>query len=111
MEILSLSGNVCTDKKAAAINWIEGRGKSVVCEALVPANIVQSVLKTTTHALVDLNISKNMVGSAMAGSIGKFSSYEPDILSDCFSKVDLTRTLQILLRLYILQLDRMQPKT
>ncbi|ERL83425.1 hypothetical protein D910_00399 [Dendroctonus ponderosae] len=70
MEILSLSGNVCTDKKAAAINWIEGRGKSVVCEALVPANIVQSVLKTTTHALIDLNISKNMVGSAMAGSIG-----------------------------------------
>ncbi|ENN77771.1 hypothetical protein YQE_05743, partial [Dendroctonus ponderosae] len=81
MEILSLSGNVCTDKKAAAINWIEGRGKSVVCEALVPANIVQSVLKTTTHALIDLNISKNMVGSAMAGSIGKLSSYQADILT------------------------------
>ncbi|XP_048522173.1 3-hydroxy-3-methylglutaryl-coenzyme A reductase [Dendroctonus ponderosae] len=81
MEILSLSGNVCTDKKAAAINWIEGRGKSVVCEALVPANIVQSVLKTTTHALIDLNISKNMVGSAMAGSIGGFNAHAANIVT------------------------------
>ena len=33
MEIISVSGNMCTDKKAAAINWIDGRGKSVVAEA------------------------------------------------------------------------------
>jgi hydroxymethylglutaryl-CoA reductase (NADPH) len=43
MEILSLSGNYCTDKKATAINWIEGRGKSVVCEAIVPGHIVTKV--------------------------------------------------------------------
>ena len=43
MEVLSLSGNVCTDKKSAAINWIEGRGKSVVCEAIVPGHVVQKV--------------------------------------------------------------------
>ena len=43
MEVLSLSGNVCTDKKAAAINWIEGRGKSVVCEAIIPGHVVQKV--------------------------------------------------------------------
>ena len=43
MEIMSLSGNYCTDKKVAAINWIEGRGKSVVCEATVPAHIVKQV--------------------------------------------------------------------
>ena len=41
--MLSLSGNVCTDKKATAINWIEGRGKSVVCEAIIPGHIVQKV--------------------------------------------------------------------
>ena len=38
-------GNLCTDKKPAAINWLEGRGKSVVAEAIVPAHIVKSVLK------------------------------------------------------------------
>ncbi|KAL1514030.1 hypothetical protein ABEB36_003357 [Hypothenemus hampei] len=81
MEIISLSGNVCTDKKSSAINWIEGRGKSVVCEAIVPANIVQTVLKTSTHSLVDLNISKNMVGSAMAGSIGGFNAHAANIVT------------------------------
>ena len=66
-----LSGNLCTDKKPAAINWVEGRGKSVVAEAVVPAHVVKSVLKTSTSALVDLNISKNLVGSSMAASIGE----------------------------------------
>lgn len=28
--LVALSGNVCTDKKASAQNWVEGRGKSVV---------------------------------------------------------------------------------
>lgn len=70
MEVMSLSGNVCTDKKSAAINWVEGRGKSVVCECVIRAEVVSSLLKTTTKAMVDLNISKNMIGSAIAGSIG-----------------------------------------
>lgn len=43
MEVISLSGNFCTDKKPAAINWIEGRGKSVVCEATIPAQTVKQV--------------------------------------------------------------------
>lgn len=81
MEILSLSGNFCTDKKPAAVNWIEGRGKSVVCEAIVPAEIVTTVLKTSTHALVDVNISKNMIGSAVAGSIGGFNAHAANIVT------------------------------
>lgn len=28
--LVALSGNICTDKKSSARNWIEGRGKSVV---------------------------------------------------------------------------------
>ena len=43
MEIISLSGNYCTDKKATAMNWLEGRGKSVVCEAIIPGHIVMKV--------------------------------------------------------------------
>uniref|UniRef100_A0A8C0A992 3-hydroxy-3-methylglutaryl-coenzyme A reductase n=1 Tax=Bos mutus grunniens TaxID=30521 RepID=A0A8C0A992_BOSMU len=70
MQILAVSGNYCTDKKPAAINWIEGRGKSVVCEAVIPAKVVREVLKTTTEAMIEVNINKNLVGSAMAGSIG-----------------------------------------
>lgn len=45
--LISISGNMCSDKKPAAINWIEGRGKSVVCEAIIKKEIVSSVLKTS----------------------------------------------------------------
>lgn len=84
MEILSLSGNFCTDKKPAAVNWIEGRGKSVVCEAIVPADIVTNVLKTSVHALVDVNISKNLIGSAVAGSVGGFNAHAANIVTAIF---------------------------
>ncbi|KOC68238.1 3-hydroxy-3-methylglutaryl-coenzyme A reductase [Habropoda laboriosa] len=84
MEILSLSGNFCTDKKPAAVNWIHGRGKSVVCEAVVPADIVTNVLKTSVHALVDVNISKNMIGSAVAGSVGGFNAHAANIVTAIF---------------------------
>ena len=84
MQIVSLSGNLCTDKKPAAINWIEGRGKSVVCEAIVPAYIVETTLKTTTSALCDLNIAKNLTGSALAGSIGGFNAHAANIVTAIF---------------------------
>uniref|UniRef100_A0AAX7UWA4 3-hydroxy-3-methylglutaryl-coenzyme A reductase n=1 Tax=Astatotilapia calliptera TaxID=8154 RepID=A0AAX7UWA4_ASTCA len=81
VEVLSLSGNFCTDKKPAAINWILGRGKSAVCEATIPAKVVREVLKSSTAALVDLNINKNLVGSAMAGSIGGFNAHAANIVA------------------------------
>ncbi|XP_044030431.1 3-hydroxy-3-methylglutaryl-coenzyme A reductase-like [Siniperca chuatsi] len=81
MEVLSVSGNYCTDKKSAAINWIMGRGKSAVCEATIPADVVREVLKSSTAALVELNINKNLVGSAMAGSIGGFNAHAANIVA------------------------------
>ncbi|KAG1813099.1 hypothetical protein EV424DRAFT_1417143 [Suillus variegatus] len=78
------SGNYCTDKKPAAINWIEGRGKSVVAEAVIPGKVVKSVLKTTVEALCNLNTKKNLVGSAMAGSIGGFNAHAANILTAVF---------------------------
>ncbi|KAL4080031.1 hydroxymethylglutaryl-coenzyme A reductase-domain-containing protein [Scleroderma yunnanense] len=84
MITLALSGNYCTDKKPAAINWIEGRGKSVVAEAVVPGKVVKSVLKTTVEALCNLNTKKNLVGSAMAGSIGGFNAHAANILTAIF---------------------------
>jgi len=84
MVVLALSGNYCTDKKPAAINWIDGRGKSVVAEAVIPGKVVKSVLKTTVEALVNLNIKKNLVGSAMAGSVGGFNAHAANILTAMF---------------------------
>jgi hydroxymethylglutaryl-CoA reductase (NADPH) len=84
MEIISVSGNYCTDKKPAAINWIDGRGKSVVAEAIIPGDVVRKVLKSDVDSLVELNIAKNLVGSAMAGSIGGFNAHAANIVTAIF---------------------------
>ncbi|KAJ8474611.1 hypothetical protein ONZ51_g7113 [Trametes cubensis] len=84
MIVLCLSGNYCTDKKPAAINWIEGRGKSIVAEAVIPGKVVKSVLKTTVESLCNVNTKKNLVGSAMAGSVGGFNAHAANILTAVF---------------------------
>ncbi|ABN67745.2 3-hydroxy-3-methyl-glutaryl coenzyme A reductase (HMG-CoA) [Scheffersomyces stipitis CBS 6054] len=84
MEIISVSGNYCTDKKPAAINWIEGRGKSIVAEARIPSEVVKKVLKSDVDALVELNISKNLIGSAMAGSVGGFNAHAANLVTAVF---------------------------
>jgi len=84
MAIISVSGNFCIDKKPSAINWIDGRGKSVVAEAIIPADVVRSVLKSEVNALVELNVAKNFIGSAMAGSIGGFNAHAANIVTAIF---------------------------
>lgn len=84
MSIISVSGNFCTDKKPAAINWIDGRGKSVVAEAIIPGDVVRKQLKSDVNALVELNVAKNLIGSAMAGSIGGFNAHAANIVTAMF---------------------------
>ena len=68
--MVSVSGNMCSDKKPAAINMIEGRGKIVIAEATIPKEIVSEKLHTTTDAIVETNYRKNLVGSSIAGTLG-----------------------------------------
>ena len=84
MAIISVSGNFCTDKKPAAINWVDGRGKSVVAEAIIPGEVIRKVLKSDVNALVELNTSKNLIGSAMAGSIGGFNAHAANLVAAVF---------------------------
>lgn len=84
MVLVAISGNMCTDKKPSAINWILGRGKSVVVEAVIPEHIVKSVLKTTVHDIIETNKQKNHIGSAMAGSIGGFNAHAANIVTAVF---------------------------
>ncbi|XP_022895182.1 3-hydroxy-3-methylglutaryl-coenzyme A reductase 1-like [Olea europaea var. sylvestris] len=81
MDVIGISGNFCSDKKPAAVNWIEGRGKSVVCEAIITRHVVTKVLKTTVPALVELNMLKNLTGSAVAGALGGFNAHAANIVS------------------------------
>jgi hydroxymethylglutaryl-CoA reductase (NADPH) len=60
VQVLAVSGNYCTDKKPAAINWIEGRGKSAVCEATIPAKVVREVRAALKHWLTHMTPTANI---------------------------------------------------
>lgn len=70
IDVIALSGNFCVDKKASAVNMIEGRGKSVIAEVVIPKEVVEKTLKSTTNAIIEVNYSKNLLGSAISGSFG-----------------------------------------
>lgn len=84
MRVLALSGNFCTDKKSSAVNWVEGRGKTVVAEAVITAHVVEHTLKCSVDALVHLNVTKNLTGSALAGSVGGFNAHAANIVAAVF---------------------------
>ncbi|XP_009376837.2 auxin-responsive protein IAA21-like [Pyrus x bretschneideri] len=75
MDVIGISSNYCSDKKPAAVSWIEGRGKSVVCKAMIKGDVVQKVLKTNVASLCELNMLKNLTGSAMTAALGGFNAH------------------------------------
>lgn len=84
LEMVAVSGNACTDKKPSAINWIDGRGKGVVCETVLTSKVIVEVLKCSVDALVEVNNRKNLVGSAVAGSIGGNNAHASNIVTAAF---------------------------
>ena len=69
-ELVALSGNVCADKKPAAINAVEGRGRTVAADAVLPRELVREKLKTTPEGVIEVNERKTLLGSARAGTLG-----------------------------------------
>ncbi|KAL6584908.1 3-hydroxy-3-methylglutaryl-coenzyme A (HMG-CoA) reductase isozyme [Orobanche minor] len=78
MEVISIS------VKPAAVNWILGRGKSVVCEAVIREQVIKEVLKTSACKLEQLHVKKNLEGSAVAASIGGYNAHASNIVSAIF---------------------------
>jgi hydroxymethylglutaryl-CoA reductase (NADPH) len=68
--LVSVSGNLCVDKKPSAMNFIDGRGKIVLADVTIPKDVVEGRLKTTVDGAVETCYRKNLVGSAMAMSFG-----------------------------------------
>jgi hydroxymethylglutaryl-CoA reductase (NADPH) len=81
--VVALSGNLCVDKKPSALNLIEGRGKSLVAEVLVPREVVEGKLRTTVEAVVEVNTAKNLIGSAISGSLG-FNAHYANMIGALF---------------------------
>ena len=81
--LVALSGNLCTDKKPAAINAIEGRGRSVTADVRIPRELVEERLHTTPEAIAEANTRKNLIGSAKAGSLG-FNAHAANTIAAAF---------------------------
>jgi hydroxymethylglutaryl-CoA reductase (NADPH) len=81
--LIALSGNVCTDKKPAAINMIMGRGRTVAAGVKLPDSLIREVLKTDAATIAEVNMRKNLVGSARAGSFG-FNAHAANIIAALF---------------------------
>jgi hydroxymethylglutaryl-CoA reductase (NADPH) len=80
---IGLSGNYCVDKKPAAVNWQEGRGKRIYAEILLEAPVLHHYLKTNARDLVEVQYRKNLLGSIAAGSMG-FNAHYANVLSAFF---------------------------
>ena len=81
--LIALSGNMCSDKKPAAINGILGRGRSVVAGVALTHELIEKVLKTDAATMVEVNYRKNLVGSARAGAMG-FNAHAANIVAAMF---------------------------
>jgi len=82
-ELVALSGNLCADKKPAAVNAVEGRGRTVTADVTIPRDVVEDRFNTTPEAIEEANTRKNLVGSAKAGSLG-FNAHAANVVAAVF---------------------------
>jgi len=80
---VAVSGNMCSDKKQSAVNSLLGRGKTVVAEALVKEEVLRTVLRTDAESINDVNLRKNFLGSARAGST-QFNAHFANVIAALF---------------------------
>lgn len=83
-KLISISGNICVDKKSNMLNFIEGRGTQVWADCVLPFEIVEKVLKTTPEKFLDVVTRKVYLGSILSGSIGA-NSHAANVLSAIFA--------------------------
>lgn len=81
--LIALSGNLCTDKKPAAVNLVRGRGRSVCAGVWLEDSLIASVFKTDARSMAEVNRRKNLVGSAAAGSLG-FNAHAANVVAAMF---------------------------
>ncbi|MCC1497857.1 hydroxymethylglutaryl-CoA reductase [Alcanivorax sp. 1008] len=74
LEHFTLAANFDTDKKHSAVNAMHSRGKRVVAEVTLPAEMVTSVLHTSSQAMHYQRQLSNM-GAMLAGSVNNGSHF------------------------------------
>ncbi|MDD4126079.1 MAG: hydroxymethylglutaryl-CoA reductase (NADPH) [Methanomicrobium sp.] len=81
--LVALSGNMCADKKPAAINLIMGRGKTVSAGVFLTDDMIKEIFKTDAKTMMEVNNRKNLVGSARAGALG-YNAHAANVIAAMF---------------------------
>jgi hydroxymethylglutaryl-CoA reductase (NADPH) len=53
-------------------------------KGIVPANVVRGVLKSDVDSMIQMNVSKSLIGSAMAGSSGGYNDQAANLAAAIF---------------------------
>lgn len=74
-KLVTISSNLCTDKKNAHINVLNGRGKSVQTEVFLPDELLAKVFKPGVNgrSVEKTVFHKCYLGSALSGTISGFN--------------------------------------
>lgn len=71
VQLVSLSSNVCADKKDSAMNQLLGRGYEVQAEIVIPRKQLKELLHVEPEAFFHTHVVKNLYGSNLAGSLSQ----------------------------------------
>ena len=74
-ELITISSNMCTDKKAAHVNILKNRGKGVETEIFIPEEVLKQVFKkgVTSRKVEKVVFHKCYLGSCLSGTISGFN--------------------------------------
>lgn len=74
-ELITISSNMCTDKKSAHINVLNNRGKAVETEIFIPEAVLKQVFKkgVTSRKVEKVVFHKCYLGSCLSGTISGFN--------------------------------------
>lgn len=74
-ELITISSNLCTDKKNAHINVVENRGKGVETEIFIPEEVLVKVFKkgVTSKNVEKVVFHKCYLGACLSGTVSGFN--------------------------------------
>jgi len=84
VKLITLSANMCSDKKPSHINILLGRGKSVETEIFIKTSIIEDVFGIDSKEVEKLNYLKNYRGSALSGTMSGFNANVANTIAAIF---------------------------
>jgi hydroxymethylglutaryl-CoA reductase (NADPH) len=80
LSYVSLSANLCSDKKVSAVNALYGRGWQAQASIQISREICLKHLHTEPEKIQDLHVKKNLIGSTLAGSLRSANAHFANML-------------------------------